>query len=188
MNKNLIASLASIGLLLVLILGLRLLGMSPLIWVGVAGGIAAFAGLRLRATAGNRAGVRVESSEQSRLLSQPPPPDRAALLVYREGFTGSRVGVDVAVDSRLVTQLRSPSFTRLLLSPGLHRLSASMNRQIANEGPTMLDLEAVPGETITIRLTMGAAGSLTLGRENDGGSVPQKFAKMPMMQPDVSEV
>lgn len=188
MNKNVIISLASAGVLLVLVLVLSLLGVSPVVRFGLAAAAAGFVMLRLAATAGNRPGVRVAAGEQSRLLALPPPPDRAVLLVYREGFTGSRVGIDIAVDSTLVTQLRSPAFTRLLLSPGLHRLSASLNRQIANEGSGVLDFSATPGETMTIRLKMGAAGSLALDRELSPGGTAQKLAKMPMMQPDVPEI
>ena len=188
MNKPIVSALIWFAVLIAVYTLLSLFHVPSLLKVSIAGGIAAFVGLRLIATAGNRAGVRVEKSEQARLLDQPPPPDKVVLLVYREGFVGSRAGVDVAVDGRTVTQLRSPACTRVLVSAGPHRLSASLNRQIANDGPGFFDFQALSGETVIVKLIMGAAGSLSFQPEPDPIGARSRLAKMPMMQPDLAEI
>ena len=52
----------------------------------------------------NRAEVRIDGSGKDELLAAAPPPGKAVLFLFRQGFNGMAVGVDVGVDG-----VRSPS-------------------------------------------------------------------------------
>ncbi len=138
---------------------------------------------------GNRKSVRVDAGARARLLAEPPPADRAVLLVYREGFVGMAVGIDVAIDGRTVAQLKSPACTRVALTPGRHRVSAQM--VAAGAAPGDLDLTARAGETVAVKLKMkmgGIRGRLALEPESDVDGARRRLAGVAMVEPDLAEV
>lgn len=71
----------------------------------------------------NRKVTDASVDQRTEALRFVPVPDKAALYVFRSQFVGRAVGINVLVDGRETAQLKSPRFTRILLTPGTHRLA-----------------------------------------------------------------
>jgi hypothetical protein len=83
----------------------------------VAGGVIVFRNLQT-----NRKVAEATLDQRDEALKFTPVAGRAALYVFRNQFVGRAVGVNMLIDGREVAQLKSPRFTRILLSPGAHRI------------------------------------------------------------------
>lgn len=85
-------------------------------------------------------------------LSFTPEPGKAALYILRNQFVGKAVGINVEVDSKQITQLKSPRFMRLNLTPGPHRIVAYMGAPDKKKpGEAVLEGEARPGELLILK-------------------------------------
>lgn len=71
----------------------------------------------------NRKVTDASVDQRTEALRFAPVPGKAALYVFRSQFVGRAVGINVLVDGRETAQLKSPRFTRILLTPGTHRLA-----------------------------------------------------------------
>ena len=71
----------------------------------------------------NRKVTDASVDQRTEALRFTPVPGKAALYVFRSQFVGRAVGINVLVDGRETAQLKSPRFTRILLTPGTHRLA-----------------------------------------------------------------
>jgi hypothetical protein len=71
----------------------------------------------------NRKVTDASVDQRTEALRFAPVPSKAALYVFRSQFVGRAVGINVLVDGRETAQLKSPRFTRILLTPGTHRLA-----------------------------------------------------------------
>jgi len=71
----------------------------------------------------NRKVAEATPQQRSEALALTPVADRGALYVFRNQFVGKAVGINVLIDGREVAQLKSPRFTRILLTPGAHRIA-----------------------------------------------------------------
>lgn len=71
----------------------------------------------------NRKVAEASPEQRTQALSFAPVPGKAALYIFRNQFVGRAVGVNVLIDGREVAQLKSPRFTRILLTPGAHRVA-----------------------------------------------------------------
>jgi hypothetical protein len=134
------------------------------------------AGAIYLALSGNRSVRAVDGPERDRALAGAAP-DAAQILVYREGFVGKLAGVDVSVDGVVRTQLKSPRFAALAVSPGRHDLVASA--QGRSSPPAQVEVGA--GETAVVRIAMGLSVRLTLIRETDVAGARRKLAGVAMV-------
>lgn len=84
----------------------------------VVGGVIVFRNLQT-----NRKIADAAPEQRAGALAFLPVADKAALYVFRNQFVGRAVGVNVLIDGQEVAQLKSPRFTRLMLTPGAHRIA-----------------------------------------------------------------
>lgn len=107
----------------------------------VVAGVIVFRNLRT-----NRKVAEATFDQRDEALRFAPAPGKATLYIFRNQFVGRAVGVNVLIDGREVAQLKSPRFTRVLLTPGRHRIAGytGTNKKPADgEG---LELVANAGE------------------------------------------
>ncbi len=71
----------------------------------------------------NRKVADATPEQRTEALQFTPAPGKAALYVFRNQFVGRAVGINVMIDGREVAQIKSPRFTRLLITPGAHRIA-----------------------------------------------------------------
>ena len=123
MPRNLVlyglAALAGLVLYSVLrsVLGGELMLVVALIGL-VVGGVIVFRNLQT-----NRKVAEATPQQRTEALSFAPAPGKAVLYIFRNQFVGRAVGLNVLIDGREVAQLKSPRFTRILLTPGAHRIA-----------------------------------------------------------------
>lgn len=86
---------------------------------------------------------------RQRALSFAAEPGQAALYLLRTQFVGKAVGMNISLDGREVTQLKSPRFTRIDLAPGGYTISASFAAQPKSVGA--LEISAGAGDVIVVR-------------------------------------
>lgn len=136
---------------------------------------------------GNKKVVKVGADERARSLSALPPNGQAVAWVYREGFVGKAVGINVSLDSQDVAQLKSPACTRILLTAGTHTLGASFSGIGGmSPNPASAPVDVKGGETLVFKLTMkmGAVkNTLLLEPQTDVAGTLQRLASTPMVQP-----
>lgn len=142
--------------------------------------------------AGNRSARSASSGEKDQALNALPPPDKALLYLYREGFVAKLVGLNVSVDGRGVAQLKSPRFTCVTVAPGMHTIVAAFGGAVGPQSrPAELTVEMPPGSVIALRMTMrmGALkGSVDIARNDDLPAVKRTLSGMSMVQPDLAEI
>ena len=71
----------------------------------------------------NRKVAEATPQQRAEALAFAPVAGKAALYIYRNQFVGRAVGINVLIDGREVAQLKSPRFTRVLLTPGAHTIA-----------------------------------------------------------------
>jgi hypothetical protein len=96
-------------------------------WLAGTLGILAFFMLHL--LGGNVRTAPADAAARAQALSFACPPDRSLIYFVRTGFTGKAVGVDIAIDGKTVSQIKSPSFTCLALAPGAHEFEARVGKE-----------------------------------------------------------
>ena len=85
-------------------------------------------------------------------LTFTPEPGKAALYILRNQFVGRAVGINIEVDGKQITQLKSPRFMRLTLNPGPHRIVAYMGApEKRKPGEALLEGNAQPGEVLILK-------------------------------------
>ena len=148
-------------------------------FIGLAFGMVA--GIANMLLTGNRK-VAIADDEARRLaLAEVSPANgMARVLVVRQVRVGVMVGVDVTVDGRVLTQLKSPRFASLPLVPGPHEIGAVA--QGRRTKPMVVELTA--GETAIVRVSAGLGG-IKLTREVDSPELRAALAKVPMVETPV---
>jgi hypothetical protein len=191
MPRNLIVyGLAVLGglvgyFLLRSMLGGELMFIVALIGV-VAAGVIVFRNLRT-----NRKVAEATFDQRDEALKFAPVAGKAVLYVFRNQFVGRAVGVNVLIDGREAAQLKSPRFTRVLLTPGSHRIA----------GYTGTNKPPAPGEGTELIATAGEVYVAKCEVEPQMIGVTIKFTPMSidaaradlqkitrMVMPDVAEV
>ena len=124
------------------------------ILVGVAIGAAVM--LLLNNLSGNRKTEQADPESRRKALAFEAATDKAALYLVRTGFVGKAAGMDLAIDGKIVVQLKSPRFARIDLAPGGHKITASFSGGLASQTkPSELDLDVAPGEIVVLKLALG---------------------------------
>lgn len=96
-------------------------GLAPMLCGLVAGGISTYLLANLAGTKAQPAA----SDEQKQAALAPPSAGRSRILVARQGFVAMAAGLNITIDGRLVTQLKSPQWTALDVEPSAHSLRAA---------------------------------------------------------------
>lgn len=191
MPRNLIvyglAGLAGFAIYFVLrsVLGGEIMFVVALIAL-VVGGVIVFRNLQT-----NRKVVEATFDQRDEALRFAPAPGKAALYVFRNQFVGRAVGVNVLIDGREAAQIKSPRFTRILLSPGPHRIAGytgTNKKPAAGEG---VELVANAGEIYAAKCEveaqmLGVTVKFTPMTADAARAEVQKITRMVM--PDVAEI
>lgn len=151
-----------------------------------AGGVIVVRNLRT-----NRKVAEATFGERDDALKFTPVPGKAALYIFRNQFVGRAVGINVLIDGKEVAQLKSPRFTRVLLSSGAHRIAGytGTNKKPADgEG---LELVANAGEVYVAKCEVepqmvGVTIKYTPLSVDAARADLQKITRM--VVPDVAEV
>ncbi|MDX2276411.1 MAG: hypothetical protein NW206_13250 [Hyphomonadaceae bacterium] len=144
----------------------------------------------VRNFASNRKVADAAPEARAQALSFAADPSRATLYVLRTQFLGMAVGVNVEVDGKPVAQLKSPRFTRVLLTPGAHRVSGYTGPASGRKPGGELDLNAAPGEIIVVMCEVqpGMVGTTSMFKRVDLETVRAKLQSTRMVAPDLVEV
>lgn len=139
----------------------------------------------------NRKVADAPPEQRAQALAFAPAADKATLYVFRNQFVGRAVGINVLIDGREVAQLKSPRFTRILLTPGAHRIAGytGTNKKPADgEG---LAFNANAGEIIVMKTevepqVVGVLVKFTPLALDAARADVKKIAKM--VTPDLAEI
>ena len=124
-------------------------------------------------------------------LAFTPEPGKAALYILRNQFVGRAVGINIEVDGKQITQVKSPRFMRLTLKPGPHRIVAYMGTPDQKKpGEAVLEGHAQPGELLILKTEIepqmvGVTVKLT---PVDLDKVRADFQKTRMVSNEIAEV
>jgi hypothetical protein len=148
------------------------------------GAITAFAMASLVGTKGSKAAT---PAQKEAALAFRAEPGQALLIVFREGFMGKAVGLNLTLDGAPVAQLKSPRFTALSVAPGAHTLSAGFGGLAASQSRAADDsFSAAPDEMVAFRAVMSmgmAKNTIRLERVDDRASLAAKLKGMIMIAP-----
>ena len=122
----------------------------------VFGVIAAYAANNLT---GNRRVRDADAATRAAALSFTPDAAHARLYLVRTGLVGLAAGMNVDLDGRDITQLKSPRFASLPIAPGAHVVRAGFGGGLSwQTNAAELAFDAHAGELIALhlKLHMGA--------------------------------
>lgn len=139
----------------------------------------------------NRKVAQASFQERDEALKLAPVAGKAVLYVFRNQFVGRAVGINVMIDGREVAQLKSPRFTRVLLSPGTHLIAGytgTNKKPGAGEG---LSLVANAGDVYVAKCEVeaqmvGVSIKFTPINADAARGELQKITRM--VVPDIAEV
>jgi hypothetical protein len=123
--------------------------------------------------AGNRKVPTADAAQKDAALALKPPPGKALLVVYRDGFVAKLAGLNIAIDGQEFAQLTAPRFTILTLPAGVHTLTCGFG---GLAGP-----QSKPG---TYEFTVGEGGVATLGIGVRMGAVQGSMKFTPLASAD----
>jgi hypothetical protein len=191
MSRNLVVyALAGLGGVVVYFVLRGLLGgeiMTLVALLGlVVGGVIVFRNLKT-----NRAVAEATTEQRAEALTFAPVAGKAALFVFRNQFVGRAVGINVLIDGREVAQLKSPRFTRILLTPGAHRIAGYTGTNKKPGDGEGLALNVTAGEVLAAKVEVeaqmvGVSVKFTPMSVDAARGELQKITKM--VVPDVAEV
>lgn len=139
----------------------------------------------------NRKVAEAPLDQRDDALKFTPVAGKAVLYVFRNQFVGRAVGINVLIDGREVAQLKSPRFTRLLLSPGSHRLAGYTGTNKTPAPGDGIELIANAGEVYVTKCEVepqmvGVKIKYTLLSLDAGRTEVAKITRM--VVPDVTEL
>ncbi len=139
----------------------------------------------------NRKVADATLEQRAHALAFAPEPSKAALYIFRNQWVGRAVGVNVLVDGRDVAQIKSPRFTRILLTPGSHRISGFIATNAKPADAAGLELAANAGDIYVAKCEVepqlvGAIVKFTPVALEHARADLQKITKM--VVPDVPEI
>jgi hypothetical protein len=194
MNKYVPGILIGIGVAVASAILLRMFvwtegGPQPLIYPIFFG---AFVAYILSNLAGNKKLTIVDGTAKQAALQLKPPPGKALLVVFREGFVAKLAGLNIAVDGAEFAQLTAPKFTVLTLSPGAHTLTCGFGGLAgpqSKKGTYDFSVAADAVHTVGIGVSMGLIqGNMTFTSIADLNAARAKVTNMPMVQAAPAEI
>jgi hypothetical protein len=148
------------------------------------GVITAFVMANLVGTKGSKAAT---AAQKDAALAFRAEPGQALLIVFREGFVGKAVGLNLVLDGGAVAQLKSPRFTALSIAPGAHTLSAGFGGLAASQNRSVEEaFTAAPGDLVAFRAVMSmgmAKNTIRMERVDDRAFLGSKLKAMTMIAP-----
>jgi hypothetical protein len=154
--------------------------------------IGAFAGYISANLAGNRKVPMASGDEKQAALQMQPPPGKAVIYVYREGFVAKLAGLNVQLDGKEFAQLTAPKFTCVVISPGTHTLTCGFgglagpqSKQGAYEFTAPADSVAAIGIGVKMGMLQGAMSFTPI---TDAAAARAKIAAMPMVAANPAEI
>jgi hypothetical protein len=154
--------------------------------------IGAFIAYILSNLAGNRKVANASGAEKSAAMALAPPPGKALLVVYREGFVAKLAGLNLAVDGREFAQLTAPKFTSLVVSPGVHTLTCGFGGLAgpqSKKGSYDFQVAADGFAAVGIGVSMGLVqGSMKFTPVADAVALKTKLSNMPMAKAEPAEI
>ena len=142
--------------------------------------------------AGNRKLPIAAAAEKEAALALAPPPGKALLVVFREGYVAKLAGLNLAVDGKEFAQLTAPKFTLLALPPGAHTLTCAFGGLAGPQSkPGTYDFQVAAGDVAAVRIgvRMGAVrGSMQFAPVADLAAARAKLAGMPMVKAEPAEI
>jgi hypothetical protein len=184
--RNVIISVAIVVVLSVL-LGLLRLPDVPIFLTLMPVFVGALIFFLLQMLSGNKVEIQATPAERQAALAVAPAAGTALIYIYRDGFVGKALGIDVVIDGQPIAQLKSPRFVALTLDAGAHLINAGPKGFAASQnksGETAFN--AVSGETIVFHLgvSMGAIkNSVVIRREPLPELALKKLSKITMVAP-----
>jgi hypothetical protein len=150
---------------------------------GVFGGVAT--AYILSNLAGNRKVDVASADDRGKALQLTPPPGKALVVVYREGFVAKLAGMNMAIDGTEVAQLKAPRFTLIAVPPGAHTLTTAFGGLAgAQSKGGSYEFSAPEGGVVAIRIgvRMGMVqGAFDYSQQADLAQVRNKLAGMPLV-------
>jgi hypothetical protein len=142
--------------------------------------------------AGNRKLAIAGDAEKQGALALQPPPGKALLVVYREGFVAKLAGLNIAVDGREFAQLTAPKFTVLALPAGPHTLTCGFGGLAGPQSkPGTYSFEAPADGVVAVGIgvAMGLVqGSMKFTPLAGADAARAKVGRMPMVKADPAEI
>jgi len=141
----------------------------------------------LQMLSGNRAEIQATPAERQAALAVVPAPGTALLYIYRDGFVGKALGIDVVIDGQPIAQLKSPRFAALTLDAGPHVINAGPKGFAASQARSgEIAFNAASGETIVFHLAMSLGAiknSVVIQRELLPEIAIRKLSSITMVAP-----
>ena len=191
MSRNLITySLAALAGLVVYFVLRGLLGPEIMVVVAliglVIGGVIVFRNLQT-----NRKVSDATPEQRTEALKFAPVAGKTVLYVFRNQFVGRAVGINVLIDGREVAQIKSPRFTRIVVTPGAHRIAGYTGTNKKPGDDEGLVFDANPGEVLVAKCEVeaqmvGVSVKFTPLSVDAARADVQKISKMVL--PDIAEV
>ncbi|MBB5712285.1 hypothetical protein [Sphingomonas xinjiangensis] len=128
------------------------------------------------ALAGNRR-VPIADAATREAALRPLSDGTGRLIVYRHGFIGKAAGVDVSVDGAVRTQLKSPRFAALSLTPGRHVIET----EVQNRRSDPMEIAIGANETVVVQVIV-TFGKTKLVQQQDFDGMRASLSKTPMVQ------
>lgn len=139
----------------------------------------------------NRKVTNATTEQRAEALRFAPVPDKAVLYVFRNQFVGRAVGFNVVIDGREVAQIKSPRFTRIVLSPGTHRIAGYIGTNKKPGDGDGIELVANAGEVYVAKCgvepqMVGVAPTFSPVNVDAARADIQKITRM--VVPDIAEI
>jgi hypothetical protein len=153
-----------------------------------AAGIGAFVAYILANLAGNKKVPAASDADRQQALAMRPPPGKALLIPYRQGFVAKMAGLNLALDGNEFAQLTAPKFTAIAISPGRHTLAGAFGGFAGAQSKSAnYEFEAADGAVLVVRIDsrMGMVqGAVVFTLETDLAAARAKLERMPMAAAD----
>ena len=138
--------------------------------------------------AGNRKVANASEAEKAQALTFQPPEGQGLLIVYREGFVGKAVGLNLALDDRPFAQIKAPRFTAIAVTPGEHVLTAGFGGLAGPQNKTNFSkVTFQPGQVLAVKagVAMGVlTNTIKLEPTAADETLRGKLRRMPMVKPE----
>jgi hypothetical protein len=156
----------------------------------------AFTGMFVAYIFGNLAGNKklpiATAGEKEAALALKPPPGKALLVVFREGFVAKLAGLNLALDGKAFAQLTAPKFTVLALPPGAHTLTCGFGGLAgpqSKSGTYAFEVAEAGVAVVGIGVAMGLVqGSMTFTPIADVDAARARVTRMPMVKAEPAEI
>lgn len=162
-------------------------GMVPAL---IGGFFGVFTGYIMANLAGNRKGVAASAEDKQAAVAFRPQPGKAMLIVVREGFVGKAAGLNVALDGRVVAQLKSPRFTALALDVGSHEMALAFGALAGKQNRPVSERFGVGASEVVaygVKVSIGALqNTIAVERLVVDAALSAKLAGLTMTAPEAA--